>query len=462
MTYKSAKLLDAAAARDASGDRRGAAAVLERLLRRDPFHPEASIRLANIDISRERYPEAIQRLERLLRVKPDVVDARTTVATAYLMSHRVDDALTLALESVGRHPEIAWARVILARVHIELGEQDAARAALDMAERLGPHPVEKAEIEFERARLFESQGRYEESLSCFEAATVLAPALAHVHQAFGAALLRLGHLQRGWVEHEWRRRTGPFKAAMPAIPYEFYWTGREDLRGQNIFITDEQGLGDALQFFRYVPMVKALGARVTYEASSPLAPMFAAAMPDIQVIAGVTERLRINYACSSMSLPAAFDTRFETMPGSAPYLHANPERVARWATMLSSYPGRRVGLAWAGNPKHLNDRRRSIPASQFLDIACIPEVRFYSLQHEIRDSDRVTVDANSAVVRVGEMADDFADIAAVITSLDLVITVDTAMRISPVRLGSRFGCCCHLSRTGAGLWAGTTAPGIRR
>ncbi|HEY6431209.1 MAG TPA: hypothetical protein VIZ17_04450 [Acetobacteraceae bacterium] len=115
------------------------------------------------------------------------------------------------------------------------------------------------------------------------------------------------------------------------------------------------------------------------------------------------------------------------MPRDVPYLHAAPERVARWAATLDSHPGCRVGLAWAGNPKHLNDRRRSIPAGQFLEIANVPGVRFYSLQHEIREGDRAALDANSTIVRVGEMVDEFADVAAIVTSLDLVITVDTAI-----------------------------------
>lgn len=427
MTYKSAKLLDTAAALDAAGDRREAIAALERLVRREPFHPGATIRLANFDIAGERYAEAARRLERFLRVKPDITDARTTLTTAYLMSHRIADARACAVETVSRHSGSAWARVILARVHIELGEHEAAHAALEAAGRLGPTPVEAAEIQYELARSLESQGRYEESLGHFERAIALAPDLAHAHQAFGAALLRLGRFKRGWVEHEWRRRTGPFKAAMPTIPHEFYWTGREDLRGRSIFITDEQGLGDAIRFFRYVPMVKDLGARITYEASGSLASLFATAMPDIKVITGVTESVKINYACSTMSLPAVFDTRFETMPRDVPYLHAEPERVTRWATMLDFHPGHRIGLVWAGNPKHVNDRRRSIPASQFLEITHIPEVRFYSLQHQVRDSDRAALDANSAIVRVGETVDGFADIAAIIASLDLVITVDTAI-----------------------------------
>ncbi|HEY6431210.1 MAG TPA: tetratricopeptide repeat protein [Acetobacteraceae bacterium] len=206
MTHKTARLLDTALALDAAGDRRGATTALERLVRRDPFHSEASVKLANFDIAGERYAEAIQRIERLLRVKPDLIDARATLATAYLMSHRVEDARACAVETVKRHADSAWARVILARVRTELGEHEAAYAELEAADGLGPSPVEKAEIQYELGRSFESQGRHEESVVHFERATVLAPALAHAHQAFGAALLRLGRFRRGWVEHEWRRR----------------------------------------------------------------------------------------------------------------------------------------------------------------------------------------------------------------------------------------------------------------
>lgn len=128
-----------------------------------------------------------------------------------------------------------------------------------------------------------------------------------------------------------------------------------------------------------------------------------------------------------MSLPVAFGRTLKTIPATIPYLRADPERVARWTPRLAGRAGVRVGLVWSGNPAHQNDRRRSISAGLFLDVATVPEIAFYSLQHDVRDSDRAALEASGSVMHIGEAVSDFADAAAIIDQLDLVITVDTAI-----------------------------------
>ena len=427
MADKSARLFTKASALDAAGDHDGAARLLEQFLRREPWHAEATIRLATMEMSRQDSQTAARRLERLLRVKPDLADAQATLATVYLAGHRVDDALACALRMVGCRPRDPWAQVILARVHLERDDPGAAQAALEAADRLNPSLIEQAEIQFELGRVAESQGHYQECIARFRRSTLLAPDLVLAHQSLGMALLRMGCFQEGWQEHEWRRRTDRFKATMPPAPPEFYWNGKEDLVGQFIYITYEQGAGDAILFFRYVPLVKARGARVVYGATEALAPLFARAVPGVQVVGKTTDALRINYLCSAMSLPAAFGTSYETIPATIPYLRADPERVTHWAPRLAGQEGYRVGLAWSGNPAHPDDRRRSIAARLFLEIATVPNIAFYSLQYDVRESDRAALEANTGVARIGEAVRDFADVAAIIDQLDLVITVDTAI-----------------------------------
>jgi len=424
---KSSRLLARTSALDAAGDHDNAARLLEQFLRREPWHAEATVRLATMEMARQDNQAATRRLERLLRVKPDLADAQATLATVYLAGHRVEDALACALRMVGSRPRDPWALVILARAHLERGGPGAAQAALEAADRLNPSVIEQAEIQFELGRVAESQGYFQECIAHFRRSTSLAPDLIHAHQSLGMALLRMGCFQEGWREHEWRRRSGRFKATMPPAPPEFYWNGKEDLVGQFIYITYEQGAGDAILFFRYVPLVKARGARVVYGATEALAPLFAGAVPGVQVVAKTTDALRINYLCSAMSLPAAFGTTLATIPATVPYLRADPERVARWAPRLAGQAGHRVGLAWSGSPANPDDSRRSIAAALFLEIATVPNIAFCSLQYEVRESDRPALEANSAVARVGEAVQDFADVAAIIDQLDLVIAVDTAI-----------------------------------
>jgi tetratricopeptide (TPR) repeat protein len=427
MRNKLDQVMEKASALEASGDGIAAAKLLERLLSRDPWHVDATIRLANIEISREEYGEAISRLERLLRVKRDAERVRTTLMTAYIPAHRSKEALALAQPLVSARPDDAWLRVLLARVLIAHDDLGAAHIELEHALALNPGVAEQGEIQYELGRVLEQQGRYEESLSHYQRAISLVPHLAHAHEALGCVLLRLGRFAQGWQEYEWRRHTPRFKHNMPPAPPEFYWTGREDLVGHSILVLNEQGLGDGIQFSRYLPQLKSLGAQVIYGVWHSLQPLISSAMPGIRVVTGSIQGLQTAYLCSVLSLPAAFKTNFETMPAKIPYLYADPERMQRWWPLLADSAGCRIGLAWAGKPGHGNDSRRSVSAQTFLGIMAAPDATFYSLQHQVRESDRAALDANKSLVRIGEMTTEFADIAAIIAQLDLVITVDTSI-----------------------------------
>jgi len=424
MRNKLDQLLEKASALEASGDGIAAAKLLERLLDRDPWHVDATIRLANIEMSREEYGEAVGRLERLLRVKRDAERVRMTLMTAYIPAHRSEEALALALPLVSARPGDAWLRVLLARALIAHDDLAAAHSELERALGLNPGVAEQGEIQYELGRVLEQQGRHEESLSHYQQAISLVPHLAHAHEALGCVLLRLGRFARGWQEFEWRRHTSRFKHNMPPAPPEFYWTGREDLLGHSVLVLNEQGLGDGIQFSRYLPQLKSLGAQVIYGVWHSLVPLISSAMPGIRVVTGSIEGMQTAYLCSVLSLPAAFKTNFETMPAKIPYLYADPERMQRWQPLLDASDGCRIGLAWAGKQ---NLPRRSVSAQTFLGITAAPYATFYSLQHQVKESDRAALDANKSLVRIGEMTTEFADIAAIIAQLDLVITVDTSI-----------------------------------
>jgi Flp pilus assembly protein TadD len=235
------QLWERASALDAAGDQAGATKLLERLLRREPWHIDASIRLASIDIFHGRYDEAIQRFERLSRVKRDVASVHTTLSTVYLFAHRRDEALASALQSVRLRPDDPWPHVILARALAARDDLDAAHAELERACGLRPSVVQQAEIQVEIGRVAEQQGKYEECSMHYRRAITLVPALALAHERLGEALLRLGRFERGWQEFEWRRHSPRFKSGMPPAPPGLYWTGSEDLHGKTIFVLNGVG-----------------------------------------------------------------------------------------------------------------------------------------------------------------------------------------------------------------------------
>ncbi|HEX4124338.1 MAG TPA: glycosyltransferase family 9 protein, partial [Tepidisphaeraceae bacterium] len=205
------------------------------------------------------------------------------------------------------------------------------------------------------------------------------------------------------------------------------WQG-EDIRGRTIVLRSEQGFGDMIQFVRYAPLVAARGAKVILESNPELFRLLARVPGVEQVVRHGDPLPPFDLHCPMMSLPHAFGTDLQSIPHEVPYLSADPELSARWGEAVADGAGKiKVGLAWGGNPKHSNERNRSMGLLELLGLSAIPGVQFYSLQK------------GPAAARLGEVAGrwsiadhtdrltDFADTAALVSHLDLVITVDTSV-----------------------------------
>jgi hypothetical protein len=230
-------------------------------------------------------------------------------------------------------------------------------------------------------------------------------------------LLRGGDFSAGFPEYECRWQSGvltpsPHAAARPQ------WRGETVPEGTTILLHAEQGFGDTLQFFRYFSLLSARGANVLVEVQPALKPLFPG------VFARGETLPPFDLQCPMMSLPLAFSTRIENIPPPLP-LAVPADRRAAFAS-LGEAGARRVGIAWSGNPEHPNDRGRSIPLAQFREILDAPRCRFFLLQPELRAVDEAAFN-ELAVVDCRELIKDFADTAAIIEKMDLVITADTAV-----------------------------------
>ena len=232
------------------------------------------------------------------------------------------------------------------------------------------------------------------------------------------------------------------------------WAGRSFV-GETLLLHAEQGLGDVIQFIRYAPMVRALGGRVVFECPTPLVAL-------LRGVAGVDRLVPKGeplppFDCHVplLSLPGILGTTLADVPADVPYL-AVPAGVA--PPPLEPAAGRRrVGIVWQGNPRHRNDRNRSCPARLFAALARRDDVTLYSLQVG------ATAAGGEAPFRdLGARLTDFADTAAVVAQLDLVVSVDTALVHLAGALGARSGRCCPSRPTGAGCRRATTARGTRR
>jgi hypothetical protein len=233
-------------------------------------------------------------------------------------------------------------------------------------------------------------------------------------------LLAEGNFAEGWREYEWRRRrsSGAERKFEYSCPE---WHG-EDLAGKRILIAIEQGFGDAIQFVRYVPMLGDRGAKVSLECYPELRRLF-------QTVRGVDELLdpgdskrEFDFLCPMLSLPLAFGTTVETIPREVPYLRADPVLKEQWAKRIKSVgDGLKVGVAWAGRAAQANNRNRSIPVGIFSRLGNVPGVRYFSLQKEAVEKPEFAMTDWTVELT------DLAETAALMSNLDLVITVDSAV-----------------------------------
>ena len=273
------------------------------------------------------------------------------------------------------------------------------------------------------------------------------------HLNAGLCRLLIGDFARGWQEHEWRWKTAQLKADERDFPQPL-WLGVDDIAGKTILLHAEQGLGDTLQFCRYVPRVVERGARVILWVPITLRELMCTLPCAVQVVSHGDPLPAFDLHCPLLSLPLAFGTRLETIPSQTPYLSAADNKRNAWRDHLGRHERPRVGLAWAGDPrKHLPganriDRQRSLPFDQLAPILEVRGCEFYSLQ---KGDDVVAQLHDSAlphgVVDWSAEFHDFSDTAALIANLDLIITVDTAVAHlagalgKPVWLLNRYNTC---------------------
>ena len=264
-----------------------------------------------------------------------------------------------------------------------------------------------------------------EALYCLREARRLRPDWEEVWLDEAGVLLRAGRLQEGWRAYEWRESA----RYMMKIPAPAYWTGDQNLEGKSILLVAEQGLGDTLHFVRYVPLIAALGAQVTLEIQAPLKPLL---LPHAQawgvtILAQGEPRPFTDLQALLLTLPYAYGTRLDTIPTHTPYLQTPSAYTEKWREALPVSVNLRVGLVASGNPHYRDDAVRSIGLEQLIPVLEVAGVDWVWLQPQTRDGEREVLAHYPAVRQIGASLTDFADTAAVLEQLDLIITVDTAV-----------------------------------
>jgi hypothetical protein len=269
------------------------------------------------------------------------------------------------------------------------------------------------------------QLRVAEALAMFRTALTLRPTDSSTGFSYAVALLLSGDLPEGWRQFEARR-------AMAAWHYDRrhdmpQWQDGTPIEGRHLLLMAEQGIGDLIQFSRYASLLAHRGVRVTLEVPWTLRPLFDTLPGMHAVIAPDEPAPGCDLACPLMSLPLLFGTDLASIPAAPPKLQIPAERLRTWGDYLAPHDGLRVGLVCSGDARNPNDISRSISLATFAPLLAMPGCRFVLLQPELRDTDRAAFDAAPGLLTPGAALCDFADTAAIVAQLDLVIAADTGV-----------------------------------
>lgn len=325
--------------------------------------------------------------------------------------------------AIALKPDFADAYSNLGLVQQETGQEDAALDSYSRALAINPG---LAMAFNNRGNLFRSRKEFAKALHEYRVAIALQPDMPDVNYNMSQLALLQGDLAAGWPKYEWRRLIKEASVVPTRNFPQQAWLGEYPLQGKSIFLHAEQGIGDTIQFCRYVTLVAGLGARVALEVPPALAELLANLDGVSQIVLFGEPIPPADFHCSVMSLPGAFNTTLETIPRQVPYLRSDPHQVTRWHEILGPCTRPRIGLAWSGNPHHSNDHNRSVALAEW--IKHLPdEFEYVCLQNEIRDLDRQILRSCRKVKTVDLHLTNFTATAALVETLDLVISVDTSL-----------------------------------
>jgi len=386
----------------------------------DPSFAEGQNRLGALYLQTERPDLAAAHFRRATELAPTFAEAYTNLGVALSRLDRNEEAAAAYARVVALQPDDVRARFNLATSRsddIPIEEVEAVCRALIAAHPQLPEAHNGLGVALQR------QNRFEEALASFRRAAWIKPDFAQAIINEAMVLLLLGRYEEGWPKYEWRRRLSLLHGIDRALPL---WQG-EDISGKSILLHSEQGLGDTIQFLRYVPLVAERARHVVLEIPRALVRM-AASLPIDNVT--IVHRGRISRGTDVhaplLGLPRIFRTHVDNIPGRVPYLMPRRPLVERWARALAGDSRLKVGLVWGGNKEHKGDRRRSIALARLAPLLGVEGVAWHSLQVGERTGELAQLPAGT-LTDLSPRLTDFAETAGAILNLDLVIAVDTAV-----------------------------------
>jgi len=441
-----------------NGDHQKAIRAFRRAIQLKPDYTEALNNLGTVLLAQGNLDAAIDQFNRALQIKPNDANIHFNLANAQFEQNNIEESIESYQRAIALNPKHFEALNNMGTALQELNELDAAIERYQIAADLNPMCVdtynnlgavlnEKGQFDlaiekckqaikidpgcpkpyFNMGIALKGQGKLGGAIDQYRRAITFDPGYAEAHWNLALALLLKGNLEAGWDEYEWRfikkgwERLYPYRHSIPR------WDGT-NFEGKRLLVHDEQGLGDTIQFVRFLPVLKALGGTVVFETRKP----FLSLLQNFPGIDEIAERSPLGanaYGCDFyiplLSLPGIFNTYLDSIPAKVPYIHADPIKFEFWQNRLQNSCFK-IGIVWAGKPEHKNDHNRSIPLKNFAPLSSIKGVVVYGLQKG--EAARQAENSTAQVIKnFGDKLEDFSDTAGLICNLDLLISVDTAV-----------------------------------
>jgi tetratricopeptide (TPR) repeat protein len=392
----------------------------------NPRSADARFNQGNALLALERYAEALTHYDLALSLEPHHVDAHFNRGNALLNLHRSSEALASYERAALLQSDYADAFYNQGVALMSLDQHVEALARFDRAIALNPR---HSDAHTNRGNALRHLRRYEEARASYDHSISLQSGNARARFCKAQLELSLGNLHNGWPLYEARWDLEEMRSQRREFS-QASWQGSEPTKSQTILVHSEQGLGDTIQFSRYIPLIAERGSEVVFEAPRSITRLLAGLKSGAMIVASGDRLPAFDLHCPLLSLPGRMGTTAETIPARVPYLTAEAKLVVQWHERL--IPGDfRIGIVWQGNPSGAIDRGRSAPLASFAPLTRLPGVRLISLQkhHGLEQLDRLP--AGMTVESLGpdfdSGADAFVDAAAVIMNLDLVVSTDTAI-----------------------------------
>lgn len=395
--------------------------AVNKAIELNPEYADAYSNRGNVLQALNRLEEALDSYDHAIAVKPNSASAHNNRGNALRKLGRPDQALSAYQTAILNKPDYSEAYCNMGCALVDLGLIEDASLFYQRALALEPS---SSKPYFNLGSLEGVRGNHALAQSFYEKAISLNPAFAEAYWNKSLLLLLQGDYAQGFHLYEWgwkcKLRGGDRGLKAPR------WLGQLPLEGKRLLIHQEQGIGDCIQYARYIEMLVEMGATVILETVAPLIPLLKSLRIPCEFVVVGQPLPAFDYFIPLMSLPLAFGTTLENMPPSAPYLFEDALLVDKWTKKLGPRTKPRVGLVWSGSTLHKNDQNRSMPLKEVLPLLSLP-LEFHCLQKEIREEDQVCLPALPSVHIHNKSLNDFADTAALVSLMDVVISVDTSV-----------------------------------